>query len=292
MGSTHLGSSHAEAEAAADILRTTTAIRERAAQLLARVRNGESPWFVVDETAHSTAQPVAPFRSRWHRPQGPSRRDAGHPPSAGPYPLANRPHGRERAAGWRRRRRLGICRARQRQDLHPLRRAGRGELPRFCRWPVLQQQEPPAAGRFRRLAGLGDRPPGVGLPGARGQPAGRPGGARHHAAAPGRNHVGAARGVRRGWPAQRHVRHDHQPAGAGRSAYGRRDRARHPVAAAGQPVRHLAGRQFDRFGAAGRLLAPFCRARGRPVRRLDAVPQAVSKACPTAGCRSTSCLSG
>jgi hypothetical protein len=49
MGSTHLGSHQAEAEAAAEILRTTPAIRERAGQLLARARNGESPWFVVDD---------------------------------------------------------------------------------------------------------------------------------------------------------------------------------------------------------------------------------------------------
>jgi hypothetical protein len=49
MGSTYLGSGQSEAEIAASLLRTTTAVRERAAQLLRRARNGESSWFVVDD---------------------------------------------------------------------------------------------------------------------------------------------------------------------------------------------------------------------------------------------------
>lgn len=78
MGSTHLGSNRAEAEVAASLLRTTTAIRERAAQLLARARQGESRWFMVDdEHLHSTAKEVVaatrkrypklhiPLHSRW-----------------------------------------------------------------------------------------------------------------------------------------------------------------------------------------------------------------------------------
>jgi hypothetical protein len=40
---------HAQAEDAAAALRTTTAIRERATQLLSRAKHGESRWFVVDE---------------------------------------------------------------------------------------------------------------------------------------------------------------------------------------------------------------------------------------------------
>ncbi|HWI80630.1 URC4/urg3 family protein [Ramlibacter sp.] len=55
MNSTTLGSLEAEAEEAAARLRTTTAIRERAAQLLMRARDGESSWFVVDEGALDTA---------------------------------------------------------------------------------------------------------------------------------------------------------------------------------------------------------------------------------------------
>jgi hypothetical protein len=55
MSSTYLGSHQAEAEAAAEILRTTVAVRERAGQLLARARNGESSWFVVDDGFLDTA---------------------------------------------------------------------------------------------------------------------------------------------------------------------------------------------------------------------------------------------
>src|SRR5687768_3304961 len=78
MGSTHLGSTHAQAEDAASILRTTVAIRERAKQLLSRARHDESPWFIVDEGFMETAanEVVAatrkrypklhiPFHSRW-----------------------------------------------------------------------------------------------------------------------------------------------------------------------------------------------------------------------------------
>lgn len=49
MKGTDFISPHAQAQAAAEILRTTTAVRDRAKQLLSRARQGESPWFVVDE---------------------------------------------------------------------------------------------------------------------------------------------------------------------------------------------------------------------------------------------------
>ncbi len=78
MNSTSAGSGHAEAESAAAILRTTVAVRERAGQLLARARNGESPWFVIDDGfMDSTATAVVaatrkrhpklhiPLHSRW-----------------------------------------------------------------------------------------------------------------------------------------------------------------------------------------------------------------------------------
>jgi hypothetical protein len=78
MSSTYLGSHQAEAEAAAEILRTTVAVRERAGQLLARARNGDSPWFVVDDGfLETTAKEVVdatrqryprlhvPLHSRW-----------------------------------------------------------------------------------------------------------------------------------------------------------------------------------------------------------------------------------
>jgi hypothetical protein len=47
--STHLGSQQEQFEAAASVLRTTTAIRARAQQLASRARHGESFWFVVDD---------------------------------------------------------------------------------------------------------------------------------------------------------------------------------------------------------------------------------------------------
>jgi hypothetical protein len=78
MTSTYLGSQEAEAEEAAALLRTTTAIRERAAQLLVRARDGESSWFAVDDGAlDATASEVVgamhrryprlhvPLHSRW-----------------------------------------------------------------------------------------------------------------------------------------------------------------------------------------------------------------------------------
>ena len=65
--STSLGSGHAEAESAAEILRTTVAVRERARQLLVRARNGESPWFVVDDEfmEATVAEVVAATRKRY-----------------------------------------------------------------------------------------------------------------------------------------------------------------------------------------------------------------------------------
>jgi hypothetical protein len=63
------GSPHAQAEAAAEALRTTAAVRERSHQLLARARHGESPWFIVDEGFLETAasEVVAVTRRRYPR---------------------------------------------------------------------------------------------------------------------------------------------------------------------------------------------------------------------------------
>jgi hypothetical protein len=70
--------SHQQAEHAADILRTTTAVRERCGQLLARARRGESQWWTVhDDRLADAARAVTaatrerypkghiPFHSRW-----------------------------------------------------------------------------------------------------------------------------------------------------------------------------------------------------------------------------------
>ena len=78
MSSGFLGSSQAEAETAAAILRTTHAVRERAGQLLTRARNGDSPWFVVDDALLDAAASAVvdatrkrypklhiPLHSRW-----------------------------------------------------------------------------------------------------------------------------------------------------------------------------------------------------------------------------------
>lgn len=67
-----------QAQAAAQLLRATTTVRERSRQLLSRARQGESAWFIVDEGfLESAAREVAgltrqrhpklqvPFHSRW-----------------------------------------------------------------------------------------------------------------------------------------------------------------------------------------------------------------------------------
>ncbi|MEO5671464.1 MAG: URC4/urg3 family protein [Ramlibacter sp.] len=69
MSDTRANPSHAQAEAAAAILRTTGAVRERAKQLLSRARHGESAWFVVDEGFLDSAanEVVASTRQRYPR---------------------------------------------------------------------------------------------------------------------------------------------------------------------------------------------------------------------------------
>lgn len=73
MGSTHLGSHVAQAEAAASILRTTLAVRERAGQLLQRARRGESPWFIVNDGSLDACanEVVAATRRRYPKLQIP-----------------------------------------------------------------------------------------------------------------------------------------------------------------------------------------------------------------------------
>ena len=70
--------SHAQAEHAAAILRTTAAVRDRCGQLLARARRGESQWWTVDDSRIAEAARAVsastreryprmhiPFHSRW-----------------------------------------------------------------------------------------------------------------------------------------------------------------------------------------------------------------------------------
>jgi hypothetical protein len=68
--STHLGSRIEDAEAAAARLRTTTAIRERARQLLSRAKHGESSWFVVDEGFLDSAADAIVTATRGRYPRG------------------------------------------------------------------------------------------------------------------------------------------------------------------------------------------------------------------------------
>jgi hypothetical protein len=67
MSGTDFVSHHAQAEAAAAILRTTAAVRDRARQLLSRARQGESTWFVVDDGFLDSAasEVVAATRRRY-----------------------------------------------------------------------------------------------------------------------------------------------------------------------------------------------------------------------------------
>jgi hypothetical protein len=60
---------HAQAEAAASVLRTTTAIRERARQLASRARQGESSWFVIDEGFLDTAADAVAEATRRRYPK-------------------------------------------------------------------------------------------------------------------------------------------------------------------------------------------------------------------------------
>ena len=78
MSNGSLSSGHADAQAAATLLRTTVTIRERSRQLLTRARHGESAWFIVDEGFMDTAATAVveatrkrypklhvPIHSRW-----------------------------------------------------------------------------------------------------------------------------------------------------------------------------------------------------------------------------------
>ena len=60
---------HAQAEAAASVLRTTTTIRERAAQLASRAHQGESAWFVIDEGFLDTAAEAVADATRRRYPK-------------------------------------------------------------------------------------------------------------------------------------------------------------------------------------------------------------------------------
>ena len=97
------------------------------------------------------------------------------PAAAAARPRADRPRRGERAARCRRRARLEIRGAGDRADLHPLRRAGGGELSRVRRRPVLQRHGTARCRPMpRACAALVTDHLAVGVPGQRGQPAGGP----------------------------------------------------------------------------------------------------------------------
>jgi GTP cyclohydrolase II len=230
MASTHLGSHQTEAEEAASDLRTTTAIRERAQAVAVARPPWRIAWFVVDEAFMETAANEVVAATRSAIPSCTSRYTAAGATSRPAASIA-RPSSTGCSRACRRMRGhamidltvvsvlldaardpTGNTSSRARPDLHPLRRAGRGELPCLHRRLVLQRQEP-ALQAIRWPARPGHRSPGLGVSGQRTQPAGGHRGARRPAAAAGRGDVRAARGVRRGRAARRPVRHDHQPLG-------------------------------------------------------------------------------
>ena len=104
--STSLGSGQAEAESAAEVLRTTNAVRERAGQLLHRARNGDSPWFTIDDgKIHDAAAAIVestrmrypklhvPLHSRWrHFEAGGVDRRKGLERLLADLPLPSRGH--------------------------------------------------------------------------------------------------------------------------------------------------------------------------------------------------------
>jgi hypothetical protein len=106
MRGTDFVSHHAQAEAAAEVLRTTAAVRDRARQLLSRARQGESRWFIVDGGfIDSAAQVVVaatrrrypklhiPLHSRWrHFEAGGVDRKAELDRLLAPLPRALRGH--------------------------------------------------------------------------------------------------------------------------------------------------------------------------------------------------------
>ncbi len=69
MSSTFLGDPHAGAIEAAEALRSTVAVRERAGQLLARARNGDSSWFAVDDGKLDAAANEVVAATRKHYPK-------------------------------------------------------------------------------------------------------------------------------------------------------------------------------------------------------------------------------
>ena len=106
MNNGSLGNGHAQAEAAASVLRTTVAIRDRARQLLTRARHDESAWFIVDDSFTDTAASAiveatrkrypklhVPIHSRWrHFEAGGVDRKAHLDKLLAPLPAPSRAH--------------------------------------------------------------------------------------------------------------------------------------------------------------------------------------------------------
>ena len=101
--------------------------------------------------ARATRDLNIPYHSRWrHFEAGGVDRRADLRRSRLDARAHDRPGGGQRAARRRRRPRLALHEAASGQALHPLRRAGRGELARLHRRAVLQRPRAPAAGRRRQ----------------------------------------------------------------------------------------------------------------------------------------------
>jgi hypothetical protein len=290
-------------EAAASALRTTTAVRERAAALLARARAGQSAWFTVDDSALDSAalEVVAvtreryshlriPYHSRWrHFEAGGVDRKALLDQQLDKQPGGAHPAERARAY-------IDLA------VVSVLLDAGAG-----ADWSYVE----PATGQtFARSEGLGvasfhafmagmfssdpARPLQADAAGLRGVVGDRL--AEAFQVSPANPLVGVdgrlvllrrlgevlaeqpeVFGVDVPRP-RRPVRHAGQALWHRHAAHGGGGGARHPVAGVDVAVFHLA--RAERFGhrAAGRLLAPQRRARPGPDGRVDALSQAVAMA--------------
>ena len=299
-----VAASAADPQAAAALLRSTDAVRERAAALLARARRGESQWFtsVGDDALQDTARVVAdvtrerypsgaiPYHSRWRHFEaggvdrlGELNRMLGDVDARERRARAHRPGAGERAARCRRGRGLALCRSRPPASAS---RAPRGWASPASTPSRAACSRPTPSNRCRPM------PPAC----ARWRPSSSPTPSR--SAQPTRWSASTAAprccaGSARRCASSPNVFGDEgRPGGLFDALVGRRAatrcrlpsrRARHPLAAARLAVAHLAAPAM-RSAARPTLPSPWATA--------GATPPCAARASATAGCRSTSSRSG
>ncbi len=239
----------------------------------------------VPDARGAVPQPLAAFRGRWHSPQGRARRQAQRPQPDRGGAFAHRPRLDQRAARRRRRQPMELPRTRERPDVRPLRRIGRGQLSRLHGRALLVGPGRSAAGRCQGVGRARRARAGRGVPSQPRQPAGgsrRSGGA---AAPTGGRAARASAGVHRARPAGSSVRCADAPSPCARAAppppqtlghappgrCGARARCAARYAERHLAERPVAGRHADRR----RVAAPGG-GRRRDRCRLGAVSQALS----------------